>query len=123
MGMIEDDLRILLADEIEADVYSRYYPAGMPECVVVQEIGGRSSRAGIRRTYHLISIMGVSSDKETAGKIMRQARDALVRSLPFKTGNVHYYTAVPQADGSLLYKVPNGPKYVEYVDIEVGCSI
>ena len=48
--MIEDDLCTLLAGEIGVDVYARLIPIGMPECVMVQEIGGHSSTAGIRRT-------------------------------------------------------------------------
>ena len=121
--MIEDDLRILLADGLEADVYSRIIPTEMPECIVVQEIGGRTSRASIRRAYYIISIMGVSADRERAGQIMRRARNKLVRALPVKIGDIHYYTAIPLADGKLDYKTNNGPKYVAFVDMEVGASL
>ena len=38
--MIEDDLRGLLAEDMDVDVYARLIPLGMPECVMVQEIGG-----------------------------------------------------------------------------------
>ena len=125
--MIEDDLRGLLEDELGINVYSRVIPAKMPECVVVQKIGGHSSFAGIRRQYVLISIMGVSADRETASQMMRRARDALITSLPFTIeddGAIrHYYTAKAQADGSLEHKTVNGPKYVEFVDMEVKVSI
>ena len=47
--MIEDDLRGLLANELDEDVYARLIPVGMPECVVVQNMGGSTARAGIRR--------------------------------------------------------------------------
>lgn len=121
--MIEDDLRGLLADELDENVYARLIPVGMPECVVVQNMGGSTARAGIRRAYYIISIMGVSADRERAGQIMRKARNKLVRALPVKIGDTHYYTAIPLADGKLDYKTNNGPKYVAFVDMEVGASL
>lgn len=121
--MIEDDLRGLLADELDVDVYARLIPVGMPECAVVQNMGGSTARAGIRRAYYTVSIMGVSADRETAGQIMRKARNKLVRALPATVGTTHYYTAIPLADGKLNYKTNNGPKYVAYVDMEVGASL
>lgn len=119
--MIEDDLRTLLAGELDVAVYSRLFPIGMPESVMVQEIGGRSSTAGIRRNYRTISVMACSASRDAAGERMREARDILVRSIPADINGTHYYTAVPQADGSLWMKAER--KYVAYVDIEVGCSI
>lgn len=121
--MIEDDLRGLLADELDEDVYARLIPVGMPECVVVQNMGGSTARAGIRRAYYTISVMGVSADRERAGQIMRRARNKLVKALPVKIGDTHYYTAIPLADGKLDYKTNNGPKYVAFVDMEVGASL
>ena len=121
--MIEDDLRGLLADELDVDVYARFIPMELPECVVVQEIGGRSSTAGVRRNYRTISLMAVSSDRETAGQRMRASRNFLTASIPADINGTHYYTAVPQADGNLLMKAKHGPVYIAFVDIEVGCSI
>ena len=54
---------------------------------------------------------------------MRKARNKLVKLLPATVGTTHYYTAIPLADGKLEYKTNNGPKYVAYVDMEVGASI
>lgn len=119
--MIEDDLRGILADGIDVPVYARLIPPELPECVVVQKIGGRSSTAGIRRTYHTISVMGVSTDREKAGQLMRQARNFLTVNIPADVGGTHYYTAVPLADGSLLMK--EGRRYVTFVDMEVGASL
>ena len=122
-NMIEDDLRGLLAPDMDVDVYARLIPLGMPECVTVQEIGGQAVSAGIRRTSHTISVMAVSSDMETAGQRMRAARDLLTQGIPATIGNTHYYTAVPLADGSLKMKAVNGPRYIEYVDMQVVASI
>ena len=121
--MIEDDLRGLLADHFDIDVCARIIPSEMTEGIVVQEIGGRYSSAGIRRTYHLISVMGVSRNEDTAGQRMRDARDYLTASIPTDIGGTHYYTAKAQADGKLDYKGLNGPRYVEFVDMEVETSI
>lgn len=121
--MIEDDLRDLLNDGFDVTVCARLIPEEMTEGIVVQKVGGRPSLAGIRRAYHLISVMGVSLDEETAGQRMRAARDYLTTHIPADVGQVHYYTAVPRADGSLMTKTENGPRYVEFVDMEVGCSI
>lgn len=121
--MIEDDLRGLLAEEMDVDVYARLIPLGMPECVMVQEIGGQALNAGIRRTSHTISVMACSQDQETAGQLMRAARNLITAGIPATIGNTHYYTAVPLADGSLKMKASNGPRYVEYVDMQVVASI
>ena len=121
--MIEDDLRSILADEFDVDVYARLIPPELPECIMVQEVGGRSSAAGVRRNYHTISVMAVSSDRETAGQRMRDVRNFLTASLPADVGGTHYYTAVPLADGNLKMKAKRGPVYIAFVDIEVGCSI
>lgn len=121
--MIEDDLRSLLADEVDVDVYARFIPITLPECVTVAIIGGRNSTAGIRRTYHSISVMACSSDKETAEVRLREARDILTTGLPADINGTHYYTAVPLADGSMMKKTVNGPRYIEFVDMEVACSI
>lgn len=123
MGMIEDDLRELLSDAFDIGVYSRIIPTEMPECVVVQEIGGRTGRAGIRRAYRLISVMGVSRDASLSRERMLRARDYLTTHIPVTIGSTHYYRAVPQADGDLLMKSLNGPKYVHYCDIEVEASL
>lgn len=121
--MIEDDLRTLLSPVTDVSIYSRLIPADMPECVVVQEIGGRTGRAGIRRAYRLISVMGVSRDASLSQERMLRARDYLTTHIPVTIGSTHYYKAVPMADGNLLMKSLNGPKYVHYCDIEVEASL
>lgn len=121
--MIEDDLRNLLASEFDVDVIARILPSEMTEGIVVQEIGGRSSKAGIRRNYHLVSVMGISMTKETASQRMKAARDYLITHIPMTVGGTHYYTARAQADGKLDYVTLNGPRYVEFVDMEVGASL
>lgn len=121
--MIEDDLRDLLIDEFDVTVCARLIPDEMTEGIVVQKVGGRSSLAGVRRAYPLISVMAVSMDKDVASQRMRAARDYLTTHIPATIGSVHYYTAIPQADGSLKTKTLNGPRYIEFVDMEVGCSI
>ena len=119
--MIEDDLCTLLAGEIGVDVYARLIPIGMPECVMVQEVGGRSSTAGIRRNYRTVSVMACSADRETAGQRMREARNILITNIPADINGTHYYTATALADGSLWMKAER--KYVAYCDLEVGCSL
>lgn len=121
--MIEDDLRGLLADHFDVDVVARLIPLEMREGIVVQTIGGRSSTAGIRRTYYQISVMGISADMGTASQRMREARDYLIASIPADIGDTHYYTAKALADGKLDFKTVNGPRYVEFVDMEVGASL
>jgi hypothetical protein len=121
--MIEDDLRGLLDDAMDVDVYSRLIPLDLPECVTVQEIGGDHVDAGIRRTSHTITVMAVSSVQATAIQRMKFARNYLIRNIPATIGATHYYTAVPMADGSLKMKALNGPRYVEYVDMQVVASI
>ena len=122
-NMIEDDLRGLLAEDMDVDVYARLIPLGMPECVMVQEIGGQSVMGGVHRASHTITVMACSSSIETAGQRMRAARDLLTQGLPATIGGTHYYTAVPLADGSLRMKAVNGPRYIEYVDMTVEASI
>lgn len=121
--MIEDDLRGLLADAMDVDVYARLIPLGMPECVMVQEIGGRTSSAGIRRNYHTVSVMAVSISQASAIQRMKFARNFLTENIPADISGTHYYKARPLADGSLKMKSVNGPKYVEYCDIEVEASL
>jgi hypothetical protein len=121
--MIEDDLRGMIAEGMDVDVYARLIPLELPECVVVQQIGGRSSTAGVRRNYRTVTLMAVSTDREKAGQMMRACRNFLTAHIPAEINGTHYYTAVPQADGKLLLKAKNGPRYVTFVDIEVGCSI
>ena len=121
--MIEDDLRGLLAEDIDVDVYARLIPLGLPECVMVQEIGGQIIGGGVHRTRHTITVMACSSNIETAGQRMREARNLLTAGLPATINGTHYYTAVPLADGSLKMKANNGPRYIEYVDMSVEASI
>lgn len=123
MIMIEDDLRGLLAEDIDVDVYARLIPLGLPECVMVQKIGGQIIGGGVHRTRHTITVMACSSNIETAGQRMREARNLLTAGLPATIGNTHYYTAVPLADGSLKMRANNGPRYIEYVDMSVEASI
>lgn len=121
--MIEDDLRGLLAEEMDVDVYARLIPLGMPECVMVQEIGGHLVNSGIRRTSHTVTVMACSSNQATAVQRMKDARDLLTTGIPATIGGTHYYTAVPLADGSLKMKSVSGPKYVEFVDMTVEASL
>jgi len=121
--MIEDDLRGLLAEDIDVDVYARLIPLGLPECVMVQEIGGQIIGGGVHRTRHTITVMACSSNIETAGQRMREARNLLTAGLPATINGTHYYTAVPLADGSLKMRANNGPRYIEYVDMSVEASI
>lgn len=121
--MIEDDLRGLLATGTDIDVYARLIPMDASECIVLQEIGGRSSTAGIRRNYRTVSVMACSEDRETAGQRMRWSRDYLTENLPSLINGTYYYTAVPLADGTLLEKRKNGPLYVTFCDMEVASSI
>lgn len=121
--MIEDDLRGLIDPETEVEVYARLIPLGLPECIVLQEIGGRTSTAGIRRNYRTVSVMAVSSDRETAGQRMRWGRNFLTENIPAYINGTHYYKATPLADGTLLMKARNGPRYITYCDMEVECSL
>lgn len=121
--MIEDDLRGLLAEDMAVDVYARFIPMDLPECVMVQEIGGQIIGGGVHRTRHTITVMACSADIETAGQRMREARNLITAGLPATIGGTHYYTAVPLADGSLKRKVENGPRYIEFVDMAVEASI
>ena len=121
--MIEDDLRGLLAEDMTVDVYARFIPADLPECVTVQEIGGQIVGGGVHRTRHTITIMACSANMETAGQRRREARNLLTAGLPATIGGTHYYTAVPLADGSLKRKAENGPRYIEFVDMAVEASI
>ena len=55
--------------------------------------------------------------------LLRTARDALITNLPWTSASTHYYTARSLADGSLKRKALNGPRYIEYVDMEVVASL
>lgn len=121
--MIEDDLRGLLADAMDVDVYARMIPMELPECVVVQEIGGEKVDAGIRRNRHTISVMAVSYSQASAIQRMKAARNFLTTHIPTTVSGTHYYTAKALADGSLKRKSLNGPKYIEFVDMTVEASI
>lgn len=122
--MIEDDLRDLLETQLPGtDVYARMIPLTLPECVVVQEMGGAPSSSSIRRAEHTVTLMAVSRDRSTAIRRLRAARDALVSCIPFDSADSHYYTAVSVADGSLKRKALNGPAYIEYVDLRVVVSL
>lgn len=122
--MLEDDLRTILAEAMTGTaVYSRMIPSEIPEGITVQEIGGRSSTAGIRRNYRTVALMAYSSDRDKAGTILRDARNILIESIPATINGTHYYTAKALADGTLKMKQRAGPRYVAYVDMEVGCSL
>lgn len=122
--MIEDDLRTLLAESMPGiRCYSRMIPLELPECITVQEIGGAPSTAGIRRAVHRISVMAISTDQATAQDRLRQARNAIIRGLPADIGGTHYYLATALADGSLKKKALNGPRYIEFTDMEVIASL
>lgn len=122
--MLEDDLRTLLAEAMTGTaVYSRFIPSEIAEGITVQEIGGRSSTAGIRRNYRTVALMAYSSDRDKAGTILRTARNILIESIPATINGTHYYTAKALADGTMKTKERAGPRYVEFVDMEVGCSL
>ena len=122
--MIEDDLRTIIAGQLPTvAVYSRFIPPELPECIAVQEVGGRSSTAGIRRNIRIIAVMACSKDKQYAEVIVRLARDALIRHIPADVNGTHYYTARALADGHVLMKARNGPRYIETCDLEVVASI
>ena len=122
--MIEDDLRTLLSERIPGvRIFSRMIPLDLPECITVQEIGGGYVKAGIRRAVQRVTVMAVSTSKATAEDRVRQARDELIKGLPSDIEGTHYYTARALADGSLKKKALNGPRYIEYVDLEVVASL
>ena len=122
--MIEDDLRELIGSELPGySVYSRIIPIDLPQCIVVQEGAGQPSTASIRRATHRVTMMAVSQDKGTAANMLRTARDALIPGIPWTSATTHYYTARAMADGSVRRKALNGPRYIEYVDMEVVASL
>lgn len=119
--MIEDDLRTILADELDCPVYARLVPPLVADCVTVQELGGASTTNGIRRAYHRVSVMAVSEDRTTALIRLRQARNALIVNIPAEVNGTYYYTAMALADGSL--KTREGRRFIEYTDMEVVAGI
>lgn len=122
--MIEDALRGIIADAItDVPVYSRLIPLPMPECICVQEDGGTVVNAGIRRTRHRVTVLACSSDRTEAVTLLRRARDALITRIPADADGIHYYTAVGLGDGSLRKKALNGPRYIEFTDLEVTASL
>lgn len=122
--MIEDDLRELIGSKLPGKaVYSRLIPLTLPECIVVQANAGTPTTASIRRAIHRITLMAVSEDAGSAAQILRMARDAVITGLPFDSASTHYYTATTLADGSLKRKALNGPRYIEYVEMEVLASL
>jgi len=122
--MIEDDLRDIIAGTIEGTpVYSRMIPAPLPECIVVQRIGGSPVYSGIRKAREVVTVMAVSTSKALAEDLVREAADIIITSMPHDTTSGHYYTATALADGSLMKKSRNGPAYIEYIDLEVLASL
>jgi hypothetical protein len=116
---IEDELRELLAPNTAIPVYSRQLPPDLPPCLCIQEIGGRTNNSNIRRAVHFISILAVAPRIEDARAHMAQARDFLTTHLPADIGGVHYYTAVPLAEGTIKQKAPRGPAYIMHTTLEV----
>lgn len=122
--MIEDDLRDIISAQLPGvPVYSRLIPLNLPECIVVQELGGSYILGGIRRAAQTITVMAVSTCKATAENRLREARDALITRIPATVGGTHYYTAKSLADGSVKKKAARGPTYIEFVDMEVVASL
>lgn len=117
--MIEDDLRELLAPYEDIPVYSRQLPPDLPDCICIQEIGGRTSNAGIRRAVHFISVLACSSRLETARGYMSNARNFFTTHLPAEINGTHYYYAVPLAEGTIKQKAPRGPTYIYHTTMEV----
>lgn len=122
--MIEDDLRDMIADQLPGvPVYSRLIPLNLPECIVVQELGGEPSTAGIRRATHRVAVMAISASQRYAQDILRSARDILITGIPADRSGTHYYIARALADGHMARRTPAGPKYIESVDMEVVASL
>lgn len=122
--MIEDDLRDIIAGEIEGTpVYSRMIPMTLPECIVVQRIGGTPVYSGIRKARETVTVMAVSTSKALAEDLVRTAADIITKAMPTDTASGHYYTATALADGSLKKKSRNGPAYIEFIDMEVLASL
>lgn len=117
--MIEDELRELLAPSTDIPVYARQLPPDLPDCICIQEIGGRTSNAGIRRAVHFISIMACSGRLETARGYLNGARDYMTTHLPAEINNTHYYYAVPLAEGTIKQKAPRGPTFIYHTTMEV----
>ena len=122
--MIEDDLRDIISAQLPGvPVYSRLIPLNLPECIVVQELGGTPSTAGIRRATHRVAVMAISASQRYAQDLLRSARDILITGIPADRSGTHYYTAKALADGHMARKTPHGPKYIESVDMEVVASL
>lgn len=117
--MIEDDLRELLAPYEDIPVYSRQLPPDLPDCICIQEIGGRTSNAGIRRAVHFISVLACSGRLETARGYLNGARDYMTTHLPAEINGTHYYYAVPLAEGTIKRKASRGPAYIFHTTMEV----
>lgn len=120
---IEDDLREYLSAHTAVPVYSRYLPPELPQCYGIQEIGGRTSNASIRRAVHFISVMAVSDRLETARQLLQYARDFFVENLPAEINGRHYYLAVAMAEGEILAKAARGPAYIYSVTLEVTVQL
>lgn len=116
---IEDELRELLAPNTAIPVYARQLPPDLPPCLCIQEIGGRTNNSNIRRAVHFISILAVAPRIEDARAHMAQARNFLTTHLPADIGGIHYYTAVPLAEGTIKQKAPRGPAYIMHTTLEV----
>lgn len=120
--MIEDDVRAIITGSVDVPIYPRLIPSELPECVTVQYAGGRPVKAGIRKAVHIITLLAVSRDRQTAADRLRRVRNTLITSMPQDLGGIHYYTATALGDGSLRRKTASGPVYIEYTDLEVLSS-
>ena len=124
--MIEDELRDLLAPNTDIPVFARYLPPELPQCYCIQEIGGRTSNANLRRAVHFISVMACASRLEEARVRLNYARDFYTTQIPLRdNGTVttinqhHYYTAVPMAEGKIIQKAARGPVFILHAIMEV----
>ena len=122
--MIEDDIRGVIGQALTGtDVYARLIPPTLPECVMIQELGGTPSTSSIRRATHKVTVMACTQDRGKSIDLCRRARDALITACPFDTADAHYYHARAMAEGSIKQETRNGPSYVEFVDLEVLVSL
>ena len=122
--MIEDDLREILSAQLPGvPIYSRVIPMTLPECIVVQELGGTPSTAGIRRATHRVAVMAISASQEYAMDLRETARTALIKSMPAGHAGTHYYIARPLDSSAEKRKTPAGPKYIAFADLEVVASL
>lgn len=122
--MIEDDIRDLLSAQIpDVAIYSRLIPMALPECIVVQELGGTPSTAGIRRATYRITLLAISASQRYAQDLRDTVRNKLITHLPADHAGTHYYLARPLNNGGLRRKTPAGPKFIEYADLEVVASL